>query len=190
MLPVIFFKKDYEYSTIQSGEVVGFCSDIHGNLPALLEIIGKHPKVKTWYCLGDLVDSLGDRFKQNKQTIEWYNEHSAKFKLILGNHDLYYHNGLQHRCFKQLPSAFNITTPKGIMCAYHSRPDIPQGNIDQYTPIESIRPIFEPTNASIILIGHNHAQFEVDCGTFKLFSIGAVCIDKHYAIYDNGMHLL
>lgn len=186
------FNDHIETIRLRTDEVVGICSDVHGNLPNLLKIINSHREVEKWFCLGDLVDSLGDRFGFNSQTIEWYTANQDWFKVIIGNHDIYYNNVLGYNCFEQLPYSFEFIYDDGLKyLAYHSRPDCPITFTDDIITEREFVDIYDTDNVSGILIGHNHKQFvkefpNINC---KLISVGDVCTSSNCVFLTNGKYV-
>lgn len=191
-MSIIQFNHHIETIHLADNEIVGVCSDVHGNLPNLLKVIEQYPTVEKWFCLGDLVDSLGDRFGYNSQTIEWYNANQDWFKLIIGNHDLYYNNGLQYNCFEQLPYAFELIYSDGIKyLAYHSRPDCPVTFTEDTITEREFVDVYDTDDTTGILIGHNHKRFSKDFPytNCKLISVGNICADLNYIILSKNSYV-
>lgn len=171
---------------------IGILSDVHGKLSNVTAAIEKHPEIKQWFCLGDLVD-YADRFKGNENTLGWWRE--CDVPTLRGNHDRDIANACRTSAYnidwiRTLPRSFKLIFPDcSTLLCYHSLPNdditfvephiTEREFVDQY-------PIDEDTRA--VVIGHNHKQFKsvFPYCTAELWSVGSIGFGGNYAIIDNS----
>lgn len=172
-------------STMYTKVKIGVFSDVHGNLPALKQVIAKLDSEGCGeiYCLGDTID-IGP---YPLETLDYLSTHN-NIHYILGNHELYFLNGVPKGVYGQFEyfgiSAHVNWTSNQIEEKYHSTiaswplemrtqingvnlyfvhwPLLPsdadypyQKVIANPTPAQ-LDKMFENVESDIIIYGHNH----------------------------------
>jgi predicted phosphodiesterase len=174
----------------------GVISDIHGNFQRAQAALDKHPDIKQWFCLGDVVDYT-DRFKTNAEAIEWWKK--SNIPTILGNHDRDFAYAFRTdiktvHWIHNLPHYFKWLLPNGNhILAYHSKPgDMVTFVNPNYTEREFVDDYLTvDENTAAVVIGHNHKQFKsiFPNALSDLWSVGSVGIFGEYSIIDDqGLH--
>lgn len=169
---------------------IGFISDIHNNIESVKKVLIKHPEVKQWFCLGDIIDFI--RPQKNDETLDWFR--TQDIPTIKGNHEVAACAqckvaGHHKEWIIGQPFVFRLVLPdhKSLLL-YHNKPNdlwvhidhITERELDEWFPIAS--------DIKAILIGHNHKQFHfIPCSPdidTELWSIGSLGINEQYVIMD------
>jgi len=170
------------------GEKLGLISDVHNRTDLVEKILSRHPDIKRWACLGDIVDMFDHA--PSDATAQWWADHDIP--TLLGNHDStvasnFWAGHVACCWLRSLPHAFRIWLPTGMeMLAYHS---LPQDNVTFVEPAITEREFLDDfftadENTLSVLVGHNHLQFhkEFQHTRADLWSIGAVK-EGRYAVW-------
>jgi predicted phosphodiesterase len=173
---------------------LGVVSDIHNHIAQLQNIFAANKDIKSWICLGDVVDFMDPA--DNRTTMDWWIKNAANIPTIRGNHEEVVCSemfnitfGHQEIIRKQFVNELIIEFPnKQVVYAYHNKPKCNWSFIDKnkYTLREYIDDFANvPDDTRAILIGHNHSQFILNFDSQEAFpaiwSVGAAK-DGNYAI--------
>jgi len=185
-------------------------SDIHGNAAALEAVVREPHDVVV--CLGDVV-GYGP---EPGTTARWIVQHSEV--TVQGNHDRALAAGVPPRCrpsFEWLAAAlaplgrsqlrqdeirglggFPLTAQRtydGVRCLFvHATPSDP---LYRYLgpDLEEWAAEVAGLDADLVLVGHTHLQFDLDCGGTRVINPGSVGQPKDgdpraaYAVLDDGV---
>ena len=169
-------------------------SDLHGNYQAtkaILEDINKN-NYDDIICLGDII-GIGPKSKETLELVL-----NSNVDIVLGNHDLYYINGLEiddriteeseinhhhwvHDCIKDIPKQklnyplskeINTDGKKLLFQHYMLSKDVYPFKRISIKKIEDIEEYCKNMNCDYMFIGHEHRAFEVHKNNKHIICVG------------------
>ncbi len=177
---------------------VGIFSDCHTRMDNLAKILARHPEVKQWFCLGDIVDFI--EFDGNRATMdEWISKYS-NIPLIRGNHEEMVVKDMlaitfTHKRFliEKLYTSLELLLPdKTRILCYHNKPECNWSFVDKnYTEREFIDTYLDiADDVKACAIGHSHSQYLLEFpNTFtQLWGVGAVKFGAYAIVDEGGIH--
>lgn len=163
--------------------MIGFISDIHGNLPALsavLEVLEKK-EINTVYSLGD----VAGYYPMVNECIDLLKKHSIRN--ILGNHDNYLINNLDCGRSASVDMAIkyqrSVITPENLrwlsVCPLTMREPLfyaVHGGLIDFLEEYTEEPDYSeyPEDVTLFLCGHTHKQQYTESGGKRFCNPGAV----------------
>ena len=73
--------RDFHISTFPNFQIFGVLGDIHGDFAAARAIVGRHPDVPFWLCVGDIADEHG-RYESIGAPLYWIHGNNDNFDAI------------------------------------------------------------------------------------------------------------
>lgn len=163
---------------------VAFISDIHGNLPALEEVLVEVDVlgVEALICAGDIVSgplqseciallrgrgAIAIRGNCERELLRESREEDAWFRAQLSPDDRAFLEGLPGSVVVQVAGL-------GRIHVCHGSPRRDDEIITRRTPPEVFTEAVAGIDAEVVVIGHTHHQFVRHTGTLQLVNVGSV----------------
>ncbi len=173
---------------------IAVLSDVHGNLPALLEVIhdAERAGADLYLNCGDLVGYspqdrevvdmlaagrvLSVRGNFDLEMLAWRGK--GKGTLDLGEaalrHSREMSTGRMRKALKKMPDQLLVKVGEKRIAVAHGSPISPDEKLEPGTPVERYRQIIKETAADIIVCGHTHEPMEKEVDGVLFLNPGSV----------------